>query len=548
MSTDLQLVAVDGSIEPGTTITLDPESVVGIGRSAKGLRLPDPLVSIQHARIEYERGRGYVVVDLDSATGTWVDEECIKGESRPIGVGTRLRFGDSTFEVRFRRRYPPWVSSVMALTLVFGLASLVFVVYLRAQPEPVPHLRWREPIRQGATSSDVLEVPEAFARARGLAVQELRIRRVTDYDYDGVDEVWLRDGTRAEYVITFQSDGSWREMGDLPAECHDKSTAMPGAPVDGFPALDCANVHYLLIGGSYRQSSQDGVVVWVYPKAPDAPGAHGESAEHGEEEVAIHPAQLEVMRVVLKDPSRLAGFLAERAITESIHYVICEQAFPGLRSQVLTASGELRPLSIGCLGAFKLTGTTEGKVVAMALTAGGRDALIDDITTFYSGSPDGLFLSGDGARVVEVASANPGFQRGGVKVTVDDSSVFVNPVAHEASLPATRASLPSNRAKAAPLATTALIETAGLASLKGPGCTELRVRTEPFACAGFCTGATTFMTVEEVGCGAPVTVASVGYGGGVVDGSANGVDVRIVVESDSTRVLRARLTYRQTRE
>jgi hypothetical protein len=548
VSTDLQLVAVDGDIEAGTKFVLSPDEPLTIGRSAKGLRLPDPLVSIHHARIEHERGRGYVVVDLESATGTWVDEECIKGESRPIGVGTRLRFGDSTFEVTQSRLYPVWVSWVMAATLLFGIICVAFVIYLRAQPDVVPALQWREPIRQGATSSEILVVPDHFARARGLAVHDLRIRRVTDYDYDGVDEVWLRDGTDAEYVISFESDGSWREMGDLPAECHDKSNAMPGAPVDGFPALDCANVHYVLVGDRYRQAGHDGVVVWARARRKADDGAdHG--AEPGDAPQARpDDAPLQVMRVVLKDASRLAGFLAERAVTESVHYVVCEDAFPGLRAQALTASGELRPLGIGCLGSFKLTGVDDLRVVAVALTAGGREALLDDVTTFYAGAPDGLFLDGDKVALMEAAGAEPGFQRGGVKLTLDDHAVFVNPVAHEADLPATRTSLPANRAKASPPATTALIETPGAAKLEGPSCAELVVRTGPFACEGLCSSATTFLTVEEVGCGQPQQVLSVGYGGGVVDGTVRGVDVRAVVEATGGRVLRARLTYRASQE
>src|SRR5690348_13810805 len=82
---ELVLVAVSGDVDAGEETLVPRETPLVVGRTSKGLQLHDPLVSIQHARISYDIRRGYVVEDLKSATGTWVDEECVKGESRPIG-------------------------------------------------------------------------------------------------------------------------------------------------------------------------------------------------------------------------------------------------------------------------------------------------------------------------------------------------------------------------------------------------------------------------------------------------------------------------------
>src|SRR5437660_4961177 len=54
--------------------------------------LPDPSVSTAHAKLQRREGV-WVVVDLDSTNGTFVDGERVTGES-PLAPGTLLRFGD----------------------------------------------------------------------------------------------------------------------------------------------------------------------------------------------------------------------------------------------------------------------------------------------------------------------------------------------------------------------------------------------------------------------------------------------------------------------
>jgi len=67
--------------------------VVNVGRADyNDLVLPDPSVSTTHAKLQRREGV-WVVVDLDSTNGTFVDGERIKGEA-PIAPGASLRFGD----------------------------------------------------------------------------------------------------------------------------------------------------------------------------------------------------------------------------------------------------------------------------------------------------------------------------------------------------------------------------------------------------------------------------------------------------------------------
>jgi diguanylate cyclase (GGDEF)-like protein len=79
-------------------------SVVGnvqIGRDPElELVLPDPGVSFRHAFIE-DRGDAFVLVDLDSTNGTFVNGQRAEGEA-PITAGDKLRFGETVvrFEVQ----------------------------------------------------------------------------------------------------------------------------------------------------------------------------------------------------------------------------------------------------------------------------------------------------------------------------------------------------------------------------------------------------------------------------------------------------------------
>jgi len=67
--------------------------VVNIGRADyNDLVVPDPSVSTSHAKLQRREGI-WVLVDLDSTNGTFVDGERVKGEA-PLAPGATVRFGD----------------------------------------------------------------------------------------------------------------------------------------------------------------------------------------------------------------------------------------------------------------------------------------------------------------------------------------------------------------------------------------------------------------------------------------------------------------------
>ncbi len=67
--------------------------VVNIGRADyNDLVVPDPSVSTSHAKLQRREGV-WVLVDLDSTNGTFVDGEQVKGEA-PLAPGAAVRFGD----------------------------------------------------------------------------------------------------------------------------------------------------------------------------------------------------------------------------------------------------------------------------------------------------------------------------------------------------------------------------------------------------------------------------------------------------------------------
>jgi adenylate cyclase len=67
--------------------------VVNVGRADyNDVALSDPSVSTSHAKLQRREGV-WVLVDLDSTNGSYVDGERVKGET-PIAPGASVRFGD----------------------------------------------------------------------------------------------------------------------------------------------------------------------------------------------------------------------------------------------------------------------------------------------------------------------------------------------------------------------------------------------------------------------------------------------------------------------
>lgn len=88
-----RLAAISGKLK-GAIFALNEESLV-IGReTAANLCIPDASVSRRHSKIE-KNDRGFVLTDLESLNGTFVNDVPVK--SRLLDHGDRVRIGDSQF-------------------------------------------------------------------------------------------------------------------------------------------------------------------------------------------------------------------------------------------------------------------------------------------------------------------------------------------------------------------------------------------------------------------------------------------------------------------
>jgi pSer/pThr/pTyr-binding forkhead associated (FHA) protein len=93
------LVFVSGP-SPVSTVVLGKK--VSFGRSAENdIAILDPLVSRQHAVVELSGG-GYLVTDLASANGTFVNDAPVTTPTR-LRVGDQVKFGGTVF--RFQPLY-----------------------------------------------------------------------------------------------------------------------------------------------------------------------------------------------------------------------------------------------------------------------------------------------------------------------------------------------------------------------------------------------------------------------------------------------------------
>lgn len=537
VSSFINLIAVSGPLE-GTRVELKPDKLLLIGRSFRGLHLPDPLVSIEHAEIAWVTDH-YWVTDLGSQSGTWLDESRLGMEARPLVPGSILRIGETELQVAVRPRLPTWALPLLGLLVVLGLTGLVLLVWALAPLDYEPVVRSAAPILlPSGEETHELRLTDSFVRETGQDHRNASIERVTDFDGDGISEVWL--GLRdARWVFTFAEDGSWSILGKQPKGCVDQEGFL-------FPDQKCGGLTYHYESGAYRLARQQGVVVWM-PR----PGAAADGWE---------PPR--PYRVTMGQTEALAGFLADRGVTEPVHYLVCEEFLPGLGAQVLTERGEVRELGLGCIDAVQLEGDGVTAAfgyhspLAVAFTAEGHAALLDDLRTYYSGAPDGLFLGPDQEANLEAIASEPRWRYGGTRLVFTGSDLFLDPISRgrlEAGQVRiwTLADAESRRGQpASSRSVTRTISGRGPVIIDPPGCSELEVTTLPWTCAlrRWCFPTRSFMTVTERGCGVDQSLVEVPYSGGTVQGADEHIEVigsvDIVASKGQIDVLRARVSYR----
>lgn len=585
---DIVLIAMEGDVDPGAEYLITPDEPVPIGRSAKGITLLDPMVSIQHAVVNFDLARGYVIQDLNSATGTWVDEECIKGESRPIGVGTILRFGDTVFQVGRPARIMPWMRVLLVAGLAVGMVAFGVWVLQQLGSDTCDISMV---IKVHGHTHEVLEGDPRFLRTHGVSMCDVSASsKTTDYDNDGIDEVWLTLGKGGrEALVTFPSGrrdtSEWVVLGVFPGQCVVREPE--SGTLGYFPWLDCLGTHWryfeeeelddgrvLPAGYSYdpdQDNAQDGVVVVYRPprmfeneeKTP-TDGSTGPQAGPLESlgKMLTPVKEIKVARMAWRTREKFGTFLLSRGITKPVHYVLCEDPFDRIPPQAVMENGVSQRLTLPCSGGIKLDGEIQGDVLAVALTPTGYDGLVDDMITYYSGDAQGLFLEPQYHRLRDVLRANPGYQIGGTKLlanpNLSDLGTLLDPVPDRPLAGEPGRLEPSTYPNAAPAAPahTHVVLDPGMGQIGMEGCGALQVWTSSFEKRGvqaYLPGnLTPFSRVSEEGCGPqPMRLFAIDFGIGgtlVRDAMVGTKRVRAVVETRArgrgVEVVRYRIAYR----
>lgn len=562
----LLLEPMDGTItDPPDGIELDPARAVKIGRAGSSdIKIHDQLVEVHHARMYFDPGREHwIIEDLKSKNGTFVNGECLRDGTRVVRPGTELRFGDARLKVhRSLWRLPWWALAVGAFAggLVIIAAVLLFA-FLQQTSEKEYIEVGRDGIMTPKGRLDRIETDPEFLRARGLS-WNLKMRRVSDGDDNGIDELWLDVNNQQELVITFDDEMRWIELGLMP---------LGGVPSRsaGYPEIDVRSERWRMDPrlNRYRPFEHDAPVVWYReedaPPPPPPTKAKGKGllgrnkapapAETPPEPLGLKPLKpLKATRLSLRDETLLGQFLSDRGVHVPAHYIICELAFDGIAAQVLTYDGQIFPLDKGCIGELHMEGIA-GQPYAIALSPAGWRSLVDDVVTFYTGAPDGLFTDSKVRSFVEEARQDPGFLKTGRVFARPASPVpGHNPIPNVGEeAPGIHPLTPTKLHKAAKTATTVTIP--------GPdqpyeypigapdSCEVLRVTLSSFEPGGSPFRGN-FATIEEVGCGPPRTVLEVGYGAGIYPARVGSHEIRFAVDADAvlatSRILRARLSWR----
>src|SRR5262249_20505390 len=94
-----------------------------VGRAALNhVIIDDPRISRQHAKIAQEEG-GYVIYDLNSANGTFVDDQPVK--RKKLEFGNIVRFGPYAFSFREARERVPSSPHVPAFAQQLEVRTLM---------------------------------------------------------------------------------------------------------------------------------------------------------------------------------------------------------------------------------------------------------------------------------------------------------------------------------------------------------------------------------------------------------------------------------------
>ena len=95
--TPARAAVIEGTSHKGKTFTLNEELTIGRAEDCR-LVLDDAYVSQKHARI-YPRGEGFVVEDLGSTNGTYLNRQRLTSPAE-LHRGDRVKIGKTVLEMR----------------------------------------------------------------------------------------------------------------------------------------------------------------------------------------------------------------------------------------------------------------------------------------------------------------------------------------------------------------------------------------------------------------------------------------------------------------
>lgn len=95
----LALQAPDGHVQTLAATTVAETFLLGRGAQAD-VRFADPGVSRRHASLSPDGRGGWVLRDLGSSQGTWLNGMPVDDAGAPVGPGDTVRLGDLTLQVR----------------------------------------------------------------------------------------------------------------------------------------------------------------------------------------------------------------------------------------------------------------------------------------------------------------------------------------------------------------------------------------------------------------------------------------------------------------
>lgn len=535
----MEIVFTEGPLT-GQRFAVPEDQPLILGRTRKGIDLKDNLASLEHAEISFRSGIGYVIRDLDSQSGTFVDGRSVTATPTRISAGCRIAIGESVLTLEDAPRRAG-MKPLYGIAGIVALLAVGFGLVLVQQTGPRAWgFTFRDDLRVPGGVTHGFEFPEAFARREGLVPGTFSVREVGDANANQIDELWLDRADGSLVLVEVQDADHVAVVGELPAGC--RSIQNPGRP-----AFDC--------GGDLWTWTRDG----VYPYAADGVVVIGRSTTPAADPNAAPTSATVALRVRPPDVHQLAGFLAARGVSEGVHYLLCEGAVAGARAQVLTASGRLEALDFGCLGNLRVSPSPEvapdgyfmGEVYAIAFTANGRRALAMDVATFAGGGPASPFLGGDDLAFRQIVTSTP-IPRQVREVVVDADLGYFEAVAPEEPIQGVRSLLPNGQAEGrpAPTVSTTTLDGTGTVEIAAGGCSQLRVTTNDWGCelSHLCFPNRQFLEVRQVGCGRDASLLTVPYTGGSAFGGDADLELNARVEVSHGRgrvdVVRTMLTWR----